>query len=177
MQAIRLLTLGFSILLLFTACSKQEKSSKKSALSETKLYKVDKDIAASKMIFDSNVKMNCLVVSVKEDLRSKNPNPYLEKIFKEEAAVCSLYQAAEQSVSKTFQKIEDAGSVGDELYFFKILVKGFDDKENPIHNEEPIGFFESYKDCEKYRDVAIKLDIPNKSCKKLTGNPMLEFFR
>jgi hypothetical protein len=174
MQTIRLITLGFSILLLFAACSKQEKSPKKSALSETKLYKVDKDIAASKMIFDSNVKMSCLAVSIKEDIQSKNQNSYLDKYFAEDAAICTLYQAAEGSVSATFQRIEDAGSVSGELFFFKILVRGYDEKENRIHNDEMVGLFESIKDCEKYRDIAIKLDVPNKSCKRLSGNPLLE---
>lgn len=177
MQNKKLILFAFSVMLLLGACNNQKNTPKKSTLSETKLYKVDKDMAASKMIFDSNVKMSCLAASIKEDLKSKNPNSDLEKVLKEEASVCSLYQAVEPVVSNVFQKIEDTGSVNHDLYFFKILVKGFDDKENLIYNEDPVGFFESFRDCEKYREIAIKLDVPNKSCKKLVGNPILEFFR
>lgn len=174
MQTIKIILLVTASIAILSACDRQEKPKNKPALSETKLYTIDKNIAMAKMIFDTQSKINCLLASIQDKNKPNSANAQLEKMIAENNVVCSLYEAVKPIVTSVYQRIEDEGKSSPDLYLFKIFVRGYDDKENPIFSDELIGLFESKNDCENYRKLAIKLDIPNKSCTKLAGNPFLE---
>jgi hypothetical protein len=125
-------------------------------------------------MFNTQAKINCLMASIQNKKKSNPVNSQVEKMIAENNAVCSLYESVEPIVTSVYQRIEDEGKSNPDLYLFKIFVRGYDEKENPILNDELIGLFESLNDCENYRKLAIKLDIPNKGCTKFAGNPFLE---
>lgn len=164
----------FSSLLLLTACNSKQEATQKPKFSESKLYKIDKNIALTKLLFDTQKTTSCFMASRRDKLSSSKIGVQLEKILAEDAAVCSLYKAAELNVARVFQIIEDSGKVNSELYFFTIFISSFDEKENSIYKDELVGLFDSKQDCEKVRKIAIESDIPNKVCKKFSGNPFLE---
>ncbi len=174
MKLLRIIIFTLAALSILGGCNSKKDAPEKPKLSETKLYKVDKNIATAKILFDIQAKTSCFMASRKDKLSSLKANSHLEKILAEDIAVCSLYKAAEPHVTGVFQRIEESGVVSAELYFFKIFLSSYDEKENPIFNDELFGLFDSKEVCEKFRKIALESDIPNKSCKKLSGNPFLE---
>lgn len=154
------------------SCQKDvdSKKPKKSSIAESKLYKVNRSAALIKLNIDVSKDINCMLAKRAEENPIKNRDTKVTSLLKameeENENLCNFYTTTLKIANPVFETIENSGSIPKDLFVLNIVTYSYDKENQRIYEEDIIGLFKSRVDCESVKQLAQKLNIPNKGCKK-----------
>ena len=154
------------------ACQKDEdsKKPKKSTITESKLYKINRFAALIKLSVDTSKNINCKLAERAEGKPIHNQDSkagaLLRAMREENENLCDFYTATLKIVSPVFETIENSGFIPKESFVLTVISDSYDKENKRIYEEDIIGLFKSLDNCEAVKSLAQKVNIPNKGCKK-----------
>ena len=81
--------------------------------------------------------------------------------------LCKVLQIATDKTKPVFRHIKASKQVSPDYYFFSVFVEDYGDDENSetLYEENEIGLFENFEECNKLSQYALSNDIPIRQCR------------